>query len=125
MIDTVGFFLLVAVLGGLGSALRFALSRWQGTLPWGILMANILAATVATTAYFAFGQSFVSLVLVAGFAGGLSTFSAVSAQTFDYFKAGEINRMVFNALFQFGLPILATIVVAVVYLAGIIRPIGW
>jgi fluoride ion exporter CrcB/FEX len=125
MIDTVGFFLLVAVLGGLGSALRFALSRWQGTLPWGILMANILAATVATTAYFAFGQSFVSLVLVAGFAGGLSTFSAVSAQTFDYFKAGEINRMVFNALFQFGLPSLATIVVAVVYLAGIIRPIGW
>lgn len=125
MIYTVGFFLLVAVLGGLGSALRFVLSRWQGTLPWGILMANILAATVATTAYFAFGQSFASLVLVAGFAGGLSTFSAVSAQTFDYFKAGEINRMVFNALFQFGLPILATIVVAVVYLAGIIRPIGW
>jgi CrcB protein len=125
MIYTVGFFLLVAVLGGLGSALRFVLSRWQGTLPWGILMANILAATVATTAYFAFGQSFVSLVLVAGFAGGLSTFSAVSAQTFDYFKAGEINRMVFNALFQFGLPILATVVVAVVYLTGIIRPIGW
>jgi fluoride ion exporter CrcB/FEX len=124
MIDTIGFFLLVAVLGGLGSALRFVLSRWQGTLPWGILMANILAATVATTAYFAFGQSFVSLVVVAGFAGGLSTFSAVSAQTFDYFKAGEINRMVFNALFQFGLPILATVVVAVVYLAGIIRPIG-
>jgi len=125
MIYTVGFFLLVAVLGGLGSALRFVLSRWQGTLPWGILMANILAAAVATTAYFAFGQSFVSLVLVAGFAGGLSTFSAVSAQTFDYFKAGEINRMVFNALFQFGLPILATVVVAVVYLTGIIRPIGW
>ena len=125
MIYTVGFFLLVAVLGGLGSALRFVLSRWQGTLPWGILMANILAATVATTAYFAFGQSYVSLVLVAGFAGGLSTFSAVSAQTFDYFKAGEINRMVFNALFQFGLPILATVVVAVVYLTGIIRPIGW
>jgi fluoride ion exporter CrcB/FEX len=125
MIYTVGFFLLVAVLGGLGSALRLVLSRWQGTLPWGILMANILAATIATTAYFAFGQSFVSLVLVAGFAGGLSTFSAVSAQTFDYFKAGEINRMVFNALFQFGLPILATVVVAVVYLAGIIRPIGW
>jgi CrcB protein len=124
MIYTVGFFLLVAVLGGLGSALRFVLSRWQGTLPWGILMANILAATVATTVYFAFGQSFVSLVLVAGFAGGLSTFSSVSAQTFDYFKAGEINRMVFNALFQFGLPILATVVVAVVYLAGIIRPIG-
>lgn len=124
MIDNIGLFLLVALFGGLGAALRFVFSRWQSKLPWGILMANILAATVATTALFAFGQSFAAQVVVAGFAGGLSTFSSVSAQTFDYFKAGKINRMLFNALFQFGLPILATVVVAVVYLAGIIRPIG-
>ena len=124
MIDNIGLFVLVALFGGLGAALRFVFSRWQGKMPWGILMANILAATVATTALFAFGQSFAAQVAVVGFAGGLSTFSSVSAQTFDYFKAGKINRMLFNALFQFGLPILATIVVAVVYLAGIIRPIG-
>ncbi len=124
MIENFGLFVLVALFGGLGAALRFVFSRWQGKLPWGILMANILAAIVATTALFAFGQSFAAQVVVVGFAGGLSTFSSVSAQSFEYFKEGKINRMLFNALFQFGLPILATVVVAVVYLAGIIRPIG-
>jgi fluoride ion exporter CrcB/FEX len=93
-------------------------------LPWGILAANVLAATVAATAAFAFQTSFAAQVLVYGFAGGLSTFGSVSEQTFDFFKAGKINRLLGNAALQFGLPIIATIAVAVVYLAGAIRSIG-
>jgi fluoride ion exporter CrcB/FEX len=124
MIENLSLFALVAVLGGLGAALRYFFSLWQGKLPWGVLMANILAATVATAALFAFGDSLASKVLVVGFAGGLSTFSSVSAQNFDFFTGGKINRTLVNAMLQIGLPILATIAVAVVYLAGIIRPIG-
>jgi CrcB protein len=124
MIDNLSLFALVAVLGGLGAALRYVFSLWQGKLPWGVLMANILAAAIATAALFAFRDSLAAKVLVVGFAGGLSTFSSVSAQTYEFFTGGKVNRMLANALLQIGLPILATIAVAVVYLAGMIRPIG-
>ncbi|MEY4067111.1 MAG: hypothetical protein RIQ44_323, partial [Actinomycetota bacterium] len=32
--------------GGLGSALRLALSHWHGRLPWGILVGNSVASLV-------------------------------------------------------------------------------
>jgi fluoride ion exporter CrcB/FEX len=124
MTDSIVYFLLIALFGGLGSALRFVFSRWQERLPWGILMANILAAAAATAATFGWSHSLASQICVYGFAGGLSTFGSVSAQTYEFFKAGKINRMLGNAALQIGLPILATIMVAVVYLAGSIRPIG-
>ena len=70
-------FLAVAALGGLGAVLRYLLGRWNGTLPWGILLANTMASCVAG---FAAGTT-MSLALVTGLAGGLSTFSTLIAQT--------------------------------------------
>ncbi len=69
--------LLVCLLGGVGATARYLLARWNGTLPWGILLGNTLAATIATLAL----NGEVSVVLIAGFAGGLSTFSTLIAQT--------------------------------------------
>jgi CrcB protein len=68
---------LVCVFGGVGAVLRFALGKWQGSLPWGILLANTLAASVATLAL---GSQF-GVVAVSGLAGGLSTFSTLIGQT--------------------------------------------
>ena len=69
--------ILVCVLGGFGAALRFALAKWHGTLPWGILLANTVAAVVATLAL----GSQLGVVVVSGLAGGLSTFSTLIGQT--------------------------------------------
>lgn len=67
----------VCVLGGFGAAARYLLSKWDGSLPWGILVGNSIAAIVATIAL----HGTLSVILVAGLAGGLSTFSTLIAQT--------------------------------------------
>lgn len=67
----------IAVAGGLGSMLRFAISKWQGFIPWGILAANITASFLAGWAviYFNGNDTLVGIAVV-GLAGGLSTFSS-------------------------------------------------
>ncbi len=86
--------LLVCLLGGVGATLRYALAKWSGTLPWGILLGNTLAATVATVALT--GQ--VSVVLVSGLAGGLSTFSTLIAQTSGLWVASKAKAVANLAL---------------------------
>jgi CrcB protein len=71
----------IALLGGVGSAIRLGLSKLEGYLPWGILTANIIASFIAGfgAAYFSDDRT-VALVVV-GLAGGLSTFSSWAAAT--------------------------------------------
>ena len=69
--------LMVCLLGGVGASARFALGKFNGYLPWGILFGNTIASAVAAFAL----ESTVSVWLVAGLAGGLSTFSTLIAQT--------------------------------------------
>jgi CrcB protein len=71
----------IAGLAGLGSVVRFVLSRWNGYLHWGILVANILASFIAgwASSHFANEQSIA--IIVVGLAGGLSTFSSWAAGT--------------------------------------------
>ena len=67
----------IALAGGLGSILRFAISKWSGTIPWGILTANAVASFVAGFAAIRFGSNDTWVaILVVGLAGGLSTFSS-------------------------------------------------
>ena len=70
----------IFVAGGLGSMLRFSLSKLNGFWPWGILLANIIGSFFAGWAvvYFEADVSLVA-VMVVGLAGGLSTFSSWAA----------------------------------------------
>lgn len=72
----------VFVAGGLGSALRFAISKFNGFWPWGILIANIVGSFFAGWAVISFETNLTWLaILVVGLAGGISTFSAWAAGT--------------------------------------------
>lgn len=72
----------VFMAGGLGSALRFAISKFNGFWPWGILIANIVGSFFAGWAVIYFETNLTWLaILVVGLAGGISTFSAWAAGT--------------------------------------------
>ena len=60
----------IFVAGGLGSVLRVLLSKFNGFWPWGILLANAVASFFASENRKSFWGS--------GFAGGLTTMSAVA-----------------------------------------------
>ena len=107
---------LIALTGGLGAVIRFLLSGWIGKLPWGILVANILASfVVGLVLRSADTSGFIAAVVVTGFCGGLSTFSTFSAQTVEYFKAKQVWLGVANFALNFVLPTLAAL--AGLYLA--------
>jgi CrcB protein len=102
--------LAIAVAGGLGSVVRLVLARWIGKLPWGILVANVLAsfAMGVGLGIFSFNTTLAQIISV-GLCGGLSTFSTFSAQTVEYFKAKQVWRGVFNILLNFFAPALAAL----------------
>lgn len=77
--------LAVVTAGGLASVLRLAFSRWHGWLPWGILLANTIASFLL--GIWLDGQGWGQPVAIAGFCGGLSTFSSVVAASGEYIRA--------------------------------------
>ena len=106
-----GFVILgVAILGGLGSIVRLALSHWHRWLPWGILTGNTVASVIVG-ATFPLSQSgnatgvVLAIFLATGFAGGLSTFSSWAAQTVDFFTEDNSRRAYFNFLLNLALPV--------------------
>ena len=108
-------FLGVAVLGGLGSMVRLALSHWHRWLPWGILTGNTLASMIvgATFPLSSSGSAtgvLLALLVATGFAGGLSTFSSWAAQTVDFFASDKSRQAYFNFLLNLALPVLGVIV---------------
>ena len=92
--------LAVFIGGGVGSLLRYGLSRWLGSteagFPLGTLAANVLACLVLGFAWHYFNQrlelppAFKLLVLV-GFCGGFSTFSTFSLETLRLMQSGQIG----------------------------------
>jgi len=70
----------IFVAGGLGSALRVVLSKFNGFWPWGILLANVVSSFFAGLAVTSFEANVTWVaILVVGLAGGLSTFSSWAA----------------------------------------------
>ena len=72
--------------------------------PWWLLLLRLLAVAA----------------LIAGFAGGLSTFSAYVGQTVNYWRKGRLVQGVLNTVLQFGLPSTAVYLVAL-YCAPLIN----
>lgn len=101
----------VALLGGFGSVVRFAFSRWQTSLPWGILFANTIASVIVgacvslSIAGGDTGSALTATILATGFAGGLSTFSSWAAQTVSLMTSGQRRRGYLNALLNMVLPV--------------------
>jgi CrcB protein len=111
---TILFVFMVAILGGLGSTLRFALSSFSGRLPWGILIANTLASLIAGVFLGGAQPAVPYALLVLGFAGGLSTFSSWAAQTASYWRAGQHRRATYNAALNLLLPAAAAVAGALI-----------
>lgn len=109
----------LAVAGGVGSVLRLVASKWTGYLPWGIMVANVLASGLAMLAKLGLGDAYphtpIGYSLALGVAGGFSTFSAFVAQTAEYFRGRKLRKAVLNILLTFVLS--STAVIGVLELA--------
>lgn len=103
-------FLLVFIGGGIGSVSRFSVSRLLinvvPAFPFATLVSNILSCTV-------FGMVMMlgvnrlnlheglKLLLITGFCGGFSTYSAFTFETVELFKQGQAGMAVLNIILNF------------------------
>ena len=108
-------FLLVFFGGGLGSSLRYlvsiAMNQYSKVLPFGTFTVNILGCLLIglILGYAQKDNTLTSnqtLLLVTGFCGGFTTFSAFANENFELIKNGEI--------FDFSMYSISSIVVGIV-----------
>ena len=106
----------VFVGGGLGSLARYGIGlvagRWaSGPLPWGTVLANLLATAllVAVTNWMAPQAAQLSrpqqawlLLATTGFCGGFSTFSTFSLETLRLIEAGSVGLALANIAVSVG-----------------------
>jgi CrcB protein len=91
--------LLVAVGGAIGSVLRYYISQWALRLmgpafPWGTLAVNVVGCFVIGVFAELIARQFnasveLRLLLITGFLGGFTTFSAFSLDAISLFERGE------------------------------------
>jgi CrcB protein len=93
--------LIVALMGGLGSSIRYVIGSWKTLFPWGILLANSAASFIAGLVV---GNGLFELALLTGFAGGLSTFSTFAAQTFELWTNRSKALALLNGALNLVLP---------------------
>jgi len=99
-------YLLVFVGGGLGSICRFAISqllqRYQLTFPWATLLANAVSCIIFGVVAQALLKNNLSpsyrFLLLTGFCGGLSTFSAFTNETWVLLQNGSFFYAFTNIL---------------------------
>ena len=111
--------ILVFLGGGLGSMVRFAISKWIGTLhthyfPFGTLAANVIACFalgiilgLADTRHLLSPSS--KIFWTFGFCGGFSTFSTFSGETLALFESGFTLASALYIGLSFGLCLAATL----------------
>jgi CrcB protein len=110
--------IVVALLaGGLGALLRYATStlvgRTPANLPWAVLLVNVVGSLVGGIVI-GLAQSGVigadaRLVVLSGFAGGLTTFSTFSVETVQLALAGRWRTVVGSVLANLLLGIAAAV----------------
>lgn len=100
--------LFVFIGGGAGSILRYGISflvqrQTTVTFPLATLFSNIISCLLFAAVYFVYQQKdlipqSMRVLLITGFCGGLSTFSAFSFETFELIRRGELLYAVLNVL---------------------------
>jgi CrcB protein len=97
--------LLVGIGGAVGSVLRYLCQRtWNQGFPYGTLLVNIAGCFLIGLLWGAFGKQMdeqKKLLLITGFCGGFTTFSAFSQE--------GVQMMLDNRWLSFGLYILASV----------------
>jgi CrcB protein len=110
-------YLWVALGGATGAAARFAVAQWMGarwgwTFPWGTLTVNVtgsLAIGLVMTLLVARGADpMYRLLLVTGFLGGYTTFSAFSFEALTLLEARRWDAAAFYVIGSVVLGLLAT-----------------
>ncbi|MEO6149142.1 MAG: fluoride efflux transporter CrcB [Mucilaginibacter sp.] len=105
---------LVFIGGGAGSLARFAVGKayaqWQPAFPYATLTANFLSCLVFGLVVMAGVQKLnlnytLKLLLLTGFCGGFSTYSAFTFETVELFKAGQNNLALVNIVVNFALSV--------------------
>lgn len=94
--------------GGLGSLARFLASRVSSQIidtefPIGTFLSNILACTLLAIVVVLFAgkqqeYQWIQPLLIVGFCGGFSTFSAFSNETFQLLNSGQVVMAILNIL---------------------------
>jgi len=102
--------LLVFIGGGLGSSLRFLVSKFlnspESGIPYGTFAANILGSLIIGIIMgFAVKNNTISqntmLFLVTGFCGGFTTFSAFAYENHVFLKSGDFMSFAFYTIGSF------------------------
>jgi fluoride exporter len=110
-------YLWVALGGATGAAARYGVAQWMGgrwgwTFPWGTFAVNVtgsLAIGLVMTLLIARGADPVyRLLLVTGFLGGYTTFSAFSFEALTLLEARRWEAAAFYVIGSVGLGLLAT-----------------
>lgn len=87
--------LAVVVAGALGAAIRYLIGHAgrKASWPWPVLLVNVAGSLIAGVAI----HTDLALVVVTGFAGGLTTFSTFSVETVQLAGAGRWRAAALNA----------------------------
>lgn len=99
-------FLLVFIGGGLGSCLRYGISKWipirPDQFPTATILANLFSCILIGLLIGYASKSAITstqkLLLVTGFCGGFSTFSTFSAEIFTLIKLGQFSTVIIYLL---------------------------
>ena len=106
-------FILVGIAGGAGSVVRALLTRFDGWLPYGLYLANSLAAGLV--GWLLAGPTLTAdylTVLTVGFAGGLSTFSTAMKASFDFYHRGRLVQSAITLVSNLFIPMVALVLAA-------------
>lgn len=99
--------LLVFLGGGVGSTLRYLISKWLNPLVshfylgtftaniLGCLVIGLISGWVVRTNYL---DQTLALLLITGFCGGFTTFSTFSLENLDLIRSGQLNYFVVYSL---------------------------